>query len=515
MRTARWVLPALLLPALASAGDIIEEKDASVRLILNDPLQFDRPGDRCKSEVCTSLLKLIKGAKTRIDFAIYGMRGQSALMDALIAAQKRGVAVRGIVDMDAEGKTYYRDTPELIDILGTVRSDAEHDIQKARHTKPYDSSQEQCRRPIGFDGPLQCLGYELDEDRCILQSAASREMIYYKGDIMHDKFFVVDAATVWTGSTNASDSGTGGYNSNLVTVIRSKAVAETFLREFDQMYVEGKFHDDKTSWPTTRVKYPGGWLEVLFSPQDKPITRKIRPMIQSAQQNIDIAVFFLTHKYITGDLIAAHRRGVKVRVILDATAATNGYTKHEILRAAGIPVKIENWGGKMHMKAAVIDDEHVITGSMNWTSAGEGGNDENTVLLHSRSAASQFRKYFDRIWRAIPDRWLEGRPAAESVDSPVACQDGVDNDYDKKKDDDDPGCRPDNPGLPPLPELRVVRRGSGEGMIKGDITRDGKKIYYTPGSRYYSRARIDEAAGERWFCSETEARASGWRKSWN
>ncbi|WP_420414618.1 thermonuclease family protein [Roseibium sp.] len=46
--------------------------------------------------------------------------------------------------------------------------------------------------------------------------------------------------------------------------------------------------------------------------------------------------------------------------------------------------------------------------------------------------------------------------------------------------------------------------------IKGNISANGR-IYHTPWSPHYARTRINEAAGERWFCSEDEAEAAGWR----
>lgn len=49
--------------------------------------------------------------------------------------------------------------------------------------------------------------------------------------------------------------------------------------------------------------------------------------------------------------------------------------------------------------------------------------------------------------------------------------------------------------------------------IKGNISSKGEKIYHTPGQRYYDKTQIDEAAGERYFCSEVEAENAGWRKS--
>jgi len=47
--------------------------------------------------------------------------------------------------------------------------------------------------------------------------------------------------------------------------------------------------------------------------------------------------------------------------------------------------------------------------------------------------------------------------------------------------------------------------------IKGNINQEGERIYHTPWSPWYSRTKINEAAGERWFCDEAEAIKDGWR----
>ncbi|MBM4221264.1 MAG: thermonuclease family protein [Gammaproteobacteria bacterium] len=52
---------------------------------------------------------------------------------------------------------------------------------------------------------------------------------------------------------------------------------------------------------------------------------------------------------------------------------------------------------------------------------------------------------------------------------------------------------------------------SGGCLIKGNIGSGGKRIYHVPGSTWYADTRIDESKGERWFCSEEEAQAAGWR----
>jgi micrococcal nuclease len=56
--------------------------------------------------------------------------------------------------------------------------------------------------------------------------------------------------------------------------------------------------------------------------------------------------------------------------------------------------------------------------------------------------------------------------------------------------------------------------GTDQPAIKGNISwSTGEKIYHVPGQEFYDETVIDEAAGERWFCTEQEAVAAGWRKS--
>ncbi|ABC90804.1 hypothetical conserved protein [Rhizobium etli CFN 42] len=50
--------------------------------------------------------------------------------------------------------------------------------------------------------------------------------------------------------------------------------------------------------------------------------------------------------------------------------------------------------------------------------------------------------------------------------------------------------------------------------IKGNISiGSGERIYHMPGQEFYLETRISPQYGERWFCSEAEARAAGWRRA--
>jgi hypothetical protein len=52
--------------------------------------------------------------------------------------------------------------------------------------------------------------------------------------------------------------------------------------------------------------------------------------------------------------------------------------------------------------------------------------------------------------------------------------------------------------------------------IKGNVSyNSGQRIYHVPGGEYYAATTINPTYGERWFCSEAEAQAAGWRRSSN
>ena len=484
---ALMVFGALILALLLFKIGLKGEPD--IRLVLQDPLEFDKPVNRCDSELCSTLVDLLDRSQKSIDFAIYGARLQADILGAILRARDRGVKVRGYVDKDANGENYYISTEHWELQIGTVRDDqapvpasSNHKasgVQCSLRSWPRQIpcgwprfSRRSCRharqQPQGFSGPVQCLAYDLGQGKYLVAGHASREEILATNAIMHDKFFVVDGKYVWTGSANISNSGTGGYNANAVVIVRSKDVASVYSAEFDKLWTRGE-DCDKENDGIEEFALASGKVTTWFSPQDATLRYGVASLITRAQHEINIAVFFLTDKYVTANLIEAHRRGVKVRVIIDATAAKNGYSKHEVLRVAGLPVRIENWGGKMHMKAASIDDRYLVLGSMNWTSSGHYTNDENSLLVDSPGLVGQFDQYFERIWRMIPQEWQKrgARPDPESWESGTSCEDGVDNDFDALADHRDPGCSTTPPPLPGLPPHSIISKQEYQ-SIRGD-----------------------------------------------
>jgi putative transposase len=207
------------------------------------------------------------------------------------------------------------------------------------------------------------------------------------------------------------------------------------MDEFNQMFYDKKFSNKKNinEYPNIKTEY--------FSPKSNTYEKAIKNLIENSKEYIYIPIFYLTHKDLANELINAHNRGVEIKIILDASAARNKYSMHKSLREAGIKVKVENFGGKMHAKSIIIDDKYFVSGSMNLTKAGVIKNDENTLVLENMVLTKQYKEYFLTLWKKIPNTYLYKDPNPESFESINSCFDNIDNDFDKKIDLDDELCQ--------------------------------------------------------------------------
>lgn len=352
----------------------------NVRIYLTDMTRVLKPSNDCSTLMCKALVSEIDSAQNNIDFAIYGYTKIPKIEQALKKAQNRGVNIRFVYDLDEKNTNIYPDTNYLAGLFNN-----NHDISN---------------------------------------------------HLMHNKFFIFDGKTVLTGSANISNTDMSGFNSNAVIIIDCPEIANVYEQEFDQMYA-GKFHKRKH-----KIKDKDfGELSIYFSPKDKAI-EQIIPLVDSAKKYIYIPAFLVTQKSLTQSLIAACKRGVAVKIILDATNTHPGsHSKINELRAVGIKVKTENWAGKLHSKSIIIDDEYTIIGSMNFSRSGDDENDENMIVIKNPQVAVFYKTFFQYLWKRIPDYWLTHNAMAESPASIGSCSDGIDNDFDGKIDKADDSCK--------------------------------------------------------------------------
>ena len=205
--------------------------------------------------------------------------------------------------------------------------------------------------------------------------------------------------------------------------------------------LSGKFSIMKTANSRKSIKLGKTVVTPLFSPKDKIITNNIIPLIESSKNYIYIPAFIITHDALTNSLIRAKHRGVDVKIILDATNTSGSRNKLKVLRMSGIPVKVENYAGKVHSKSIIIDDKYIIAGSMNFSNSGENKNDENVLIVEDERLARHYKGFFEYLWKKIPDKYLKQGVRAEGKYSIGSCTDGVDNNFDGKVDKEDAGCK--------------------------------------------------------------------------
>ena len=194
--------------------------------------------------------------------------------------------------------------------------------------------------------------------------------------LQHNKFFIIDyrggapdQAWVWTGSWNATDSGTNDDLQNAIE-IQDQALAGAYTLEFNEMWgsdsttanaASSRFGARKLDNTPHIFNINGTPVELYFSPSDRT-TSHIVSTLAKAQNSINVAMLTLTRSDIAGTMISKKAAGVKVRGILD-----NG----------------------------------TDTGSHNWTSAAETSNNENTLIVQSSRIANQYLQEFAARYREV------------------------------------------------------------------------------------------------------------------
>ncbi len=146
---------------------------------------------------------------------------------------------------------------------------------------------------------------------------------------------------------------------------------------------------------------------------------KVKQALINAKSSIDMVMYFVNFdagskkspvNELVEELINAHKRGVKVKVILDQNidfalwnegGEWQKQDKNEsvfiYLKKQGIEAYYDNLYVITHSKAIVIDKEIVITGSANWTDSSLQRNQESSCLIKSEGLAKEFLEDFSKI----------------------------------------------------------------------------------------------------------------------
>ena len=118
--------------------------------------------------------------------------------------------------------------------------------------------------------------------------------------------------------------------------------------------------------------------------------------IDAARSSLLVQAYNFTEPRIVAAVIAAHRRGINVEVIVDKITARQRGEGVDAVAAAGIPTFVDRMPRIAHNKVMVIDGETVLTGSFNWSVSAERYNAENLLAVRSAALAGYYTANFDR-----------------------------------------------------------------------------------------------------------------------
>lgn len=119
-------------------------------------------------------------------------------------------------------------------------------------------------------------------------------------------------------------------------------------------------------------------------------TQTIVTELNAAKESVLVQAYSFTSVPIAKALVDAHKRGVKIQVILDKSQRTEKYSSATFLKNAEIPTFIDDKHAIAHNKVMVIDGKVVITGSFNFTKAAEESNAENLLVIRDAGLAEKY-----------------------------------------------------------------------------------------------------------------------------
>jgi phosphatidylserine/phosphatidylglycerophosphate/cardiolipin synthase-like enzyme len=328
-------------------------------------------GGQPAEQTAHALAEFCSAAKQTLEIAVYDFQLPQDLnaivCDELIAAQKRGVAVRLAYNLDHEKAVPVPPPPDT--------------NPDALEAQPFPTA-----------------------------------AIPGVPDLMHHKYVVRDAASVWTGSTNwTADSWT--REENVIVTVDSPAVAARYREDFEQL------------WSTREVSRTGkvdpapvDGMRAWFCPgRGEKLAHRIAKAIGSAQRRVRIASPVISSAPILGTLAQVASDGkVDLAGVVDATQIAevlqqwhengNAEWKAPLLRASltrapfsgkvTTPYAPGSVHDYMHAKVTVADDT-VFVGSFNLSHSGEL-NAENVLELEDPQIADRLAAFVDEVRGRYP-----------------------------------------------------------------------------------------------------------------
>lgn len=348
------------------------------------------------------LIKAIDASQKSIELALYEFNLED-IVEALKRAKKRGVVVRVIID-----------------------------YQKAFPKGRYTDGEERERNP-----QVQALFTEFDTT--VLRGTRLP-------GIMHNKIAIFDGKLIEYGSYNWSYTAENHHFEHIQFTDEAQRVAFyrktwEWMRSYSQPESTAKDYDWAGERPAgapvdedLAIDLNGTRLpRQAFSPAGL-IEDTLVKAISAAKVSVEVAMFSFYSVRVAEELLAAKRRGVEVRLVLDRMQSKlmkldDWFAYHGFdVRIVGGPDPYGNvYFEKNHSKLMIVDGKVLAAGSYNYTANAEKNSYENVSFTAEAADVAFFQAYFkmlyDNGWKPmVPKHPPEGLPTAEEFFSPERLQ---------------------------------------------------------------------------------------------
>jgi phosphatidylserine/phosphatidylglycerophosphate/cardiolipin synthase-like enzyme len=284
----------------------------------------------------TEIRRLIDAATSSIEAEVYEF-GRSDLIEAVLRAQTRGLAVRVIADP-------------------SERASAATAVQ------------------------LRAAGVDVAD-----YPVRSRM-------IDHVKLLVVDGTTAVVGGINWGQRSAGNHDFDVE--VRGPVVTN-LSRVFRRDLVTCGRN------AVVPAAVPDPFIVVAATLPGGDILPMVLGLVSSAKTTLDVAMFTLTHAGVVAALEDAQARGVAVRVLLDPSERPSDAAAASLRAHGLPVRLYRSHGEKLHAKMGVADRSSVVVGSANWTVSGFEHNHELDVSIPGDTAvATAFEQQFESDWSA-------------------------------------------------------------------------------------------------------------------
>lgn len=208
-------------------------------------------------------------------------------------------------------------------------------------------------------------------------------------DYMHNKFCVFDSNVIWVGSLNFIKNDEL-YNNNNVLIIENSNIYNLFETEFWEMY-NGTFNGGTKN--PIQTNYP----KLYFCPEDNCELHYLETL-NLAERNVWCMFFDLTLDSIGNKLIDLKEDEKDVKVIFETRQAGSQYSEYTRLLEKNVSVIKDLNPKTMHNKFCIIDNNYLITGSMNPSKHSQTANDESIIIIDNKDIINKYIDYFRKYW---------------------------------------------------------------------------------------------------------------------